>query len=65
VSDNFLIRIQWNDFSFISLLAASISFDVEFLNGKSSRQPNSNQFIDGICEQLQQAIEIYEKTPLS
>jgi hypothetical protein len=26
---------------------------------------NANQFIDDICERLQQAIETYEKTPLS
>ncbi len=60
-----LTRIQSNQYSFISLLAASFTYDAELFNGKSTRQPNSNQFIDGICEQLQQAIEIYEKTPLS
>jgi hypothetical protein len=52
-------------FSCISLLAMSHSFDVKLFNGKSTRQPNSNQFIDTICQQLHQAIEIYEKTPLS
>jgi hypothetical protein len=49
----------------ISLLAMSISFDIDLFNGKSTRQPNTNQFIDTICEQLQQAIEIYEKKSLS
>ena len=43
----------------------SLSFDITLFNGKSTRQPNVNQFIDGICERLHQAIEIYEKTPLS
>ncbi len=43
----------------------SISFDINLFNGKSTRQLNTNQFIDAICEQLQQAIEIYEKKSLS
>jgi hypothetical protein len=34
-------------------------------NGKSTRQPNINEFIDVICERLHQAIEIYEKMPSS
>jgi hypothetical protein len=50
---------------FISLLSVSISFDIILFNGKSSRHPNTNQFIDDICQQLHQAIEIYEKTTLS
>jgi hypothetical protein len=57
--------MQSNDFSSISLLEASFTYDVELFNGKSTRQPNTNQFIEGVCKQLQKAIEIYEKTPLS
>jgi hypothetical protein len=34
-------------------------------DGKSARHPNADQFIDDICKQLHQAIEIYEKTTLS
>lgn len=48
-----------------SLLATSISFDIRLFNGDSQRQVNANQFIDGIGQQLQQAIEVYEKTTLS
>lgn len=33
-------------------------FDVEFVTIKSVHQPNTNQFIDSICERLQQIIEI-------
>jgi hypothetical protein len=48
-----------------SAIAVSLSFDVQLFNGKSTRQPNTNEFIDVICEQLEQAIETYEKTSLS
>ena len=43
----------------------SLSFDISLFDGKSTRQPNVNQFIDTICKQLHQAIDVYEKTPLS
>lgn len=33
-------------------------FDVELVTIKSVHQPNTNQFIDSICERLQQIIEI-------
>ncbi len=33
-------------------------------NGESKRHPDANKFIDMMRERLQQAIEIYEKTPL-
>ncbi|CAF0768198.1 unnamed protein product [Adineta steineri] len=46
------------------ILSISLSFDVELLDGKSTRQPNVNQFINNICERLHLAIEVYEKTPL-
>ncbi|CAF4233790.1 unnamed protein product [Adineta steineri] len=46
------------------LLALSISCDVKLFNGNAKRYPNVNQLIDNLCERLQQAIEIYEKTPL-
>ncbi|CAF2618988.1 unnamed protein product [Rotaria sp. Silwood2] len=45
------------------VLAISFSFDVTLFNGRSTRHPDFNQFIDTICEQLRQVIEIYEKTP--
>jgi hypothetical protein len=50
---------------FIRILSISLSFDIELFHGKSTRQPNVNQFIDIICERLHQTIEVYEKTPLS
>lgn len=50
---------------FNSILSISLSFDIELFDGKSMRQPNVNQFVDIICERLHQAIEVYEKTPLS
>jgi hypothetical protein len=50
---------------FISLLPLSLCYDVTLFNGKSTRQPSVNQFFDDICERLRQAIEIYEKMPLS
>ncbi len=50
---------------FTSILSISISFDVKLANGKSTRHPDANRFIDAICERLHQAIEIYEKMPLS
>ncbi len=69
MSDKFQVHLylfnQIIFFSFIRVIAVSLSFDVELFNGKSTRQPNTNEFIDGICEQLQQAIETYEKTSLS
>lgn len=33
-------------------------YDVELVTIKSVPQPNTNQFIDSICERLQQVIEI-------
>jgi hypothetical protein len=33
-------------------------------NGQSIRHPDVNKFVDMMRERLQQAIEIYEKTPL-
>lgn len=41
-----------------SLFAAAFMFDVELVTIKSVHQPNTNQFIDSICERLQQVIEI-------
>ncbi|CAF1496521.1 unnamed protein product [Adineta steineri] len=48
-----------------NLLALSISCNVKLFNGNAKRHPNVNQLIDNLCERQQQAIEIYEKTPLS
>ncbi|CAF3941557.1 unnamed protein product [Rotaria sp. Silwood1] len=45
------------------VLAISFSFDMTLFNGRATRHPDINQFIDTICEQLRQAIDIYEKTP--
>ncbi|CAF1134879.1 unnamed protein product [Rotaria sordida] len=50
--------------SIANILSISISFDITLFNGKSTRQPNTSQFIDTICKQLQQAIEIHERTSL-
>jgi hypothetical protein len=33
-------------------------------NGKSTRQPDINHFIDDICERLREAMEVYDKSPL-
>jgi hypothetical protein len=41
-----------------------LSFDVTLPGGQSTRHPNANKFIDMMRERLQQAIEVYEKTPL-
>jgi hypothetical protein len=49
---------------FFSVLSLSLSFDVTLPNGQSTRHPDANKFIDTMRERLQQAIEIYEKTPL-
>ncbi len=49
----------------ISLLAISLSFDIVLFYGKSARQPNTNQIIDDICQQLQQAIETYEMSQVA
>ena len=49
---------------FFSILSLSLSFDVRLPNGQSTRHPDANKFIDAMRERLQQAIEIYEKTPL-
>ncbi len=43
----------------------SISFDIKLFNGQSTRHPNADEFIDDICQRLDQAIEVYEKTTLS
>ncbi|CAF4898854.1 unnamed protein product [Rotaria sp. Silwood1] len=45
------------------VLAISFSFDTTLFNGRATRHPDINQFIDTICERLRQAIDIYEKTP--
>jgi hypothetical protein len=57
------LKIIPYDFS-ISLLAVSLSFDIKLPNGQSTRHPNVDRFIDSIGERLNQAIQIYEKTPL-
>lgn len=51
-------------FFLISVLSISLSFDVELPNGRSTRHPDANRFIDTIRERLHQAIEIYEQKPL-
>ncbi|CAF3739250.1 unnamed protein product [Rotaria sp. Silwood1] len=51
--------------SIASILSISISFDITLFNGKSTRHPNTSQFIDTICKRLRQAIEVYERTSLS
>jgi len=33
-------------------------------NGKSTRHPDANQFIESMNEQVHQAIEVYDKAPL-
>ena len=48
-----------------SVLSASLSFDIKLPNGQSTRHPDANRFIDNIRERLQQAIQVYEQTPLS
>ncbi|CAF4573069.1 unnamed protein product [Rotaria sp. Silwood2] len=47
-----------------NVLVMSISFNVILPNGKSTRHPNIDQFIDTLCERLHQAIEVYERAPL-
>ncbi|CAF3918247.1 unnamed protein product, partial [Rotaria sp. Silwood1] len=47
------------------VLSLSLTFDVTLPNGQSTRHPDVNQFIDMIRVRLQQAIEVYEKTPLA
>ncbi|CAF4543477.1 unnamed protein product, partial [Rotaria sp. Silwood2] len=47
------------------ILSLSLTFDVTLPNGQATRHPKANPFIDMIRERLQQAIEIYEKTPLA
>jgi hypothetical protein len=49
---------------FISVLAISLSFDMKLPNGKSTRHPDANQFIESMNEQVHQAIEVYDKAPL-
>ncbi|UJR10196.1 hypothetical protein I4U23_014411 [Adineta vaga] len=48
-----------------NVLSISLSFDVKLPNGQATRHPDANRFIDTIRERLHQAIEIYEKTPLT
>lgn len=43
----------------------SIGCDIQLFDGKSTRHPNANQLIDRICQRLDQAIQIYDKTTLS
>lgn len=40
------------------------SFNVSFFDERSIRHPDVDQFIDGITEQLQQVILVYEMTSL-
>ena len=47
------------------ILSVSISFDLNLFNGQSTRQPGVDQLIDDLCKQLDQAIEICERTTLS
>ena len=67
MSDNFSIHLlmYYQIGCFIRLLSLSFYYDVTLLNGKSTRQPSVNQFFDDIRERLHQAIEVYQKTPLS
>ncbi|CAF4137092.1 unnamed protein product, partial [Rotaria sordida] len=46
-----------------NILSMSLSFDIILPNGRSTRHPNIDQFINTICERLHQAIVAYEKTP--
>jgi len=48
----------------ISVLAISLSFDIQLPNGQTTRHPNVNKFIDNVRVRLNQAIRICEKTPL-
>ena len=36
----------------------SISFDIKLFNGQSIRHPNPDEFIDNICQRLDQAITL-------
>ncbi|CAF1508051.1 unnamed protein product [Didymodactylos carnosus] len=46
-------------------ISTSITFDITLPNGQSTRHPDVNKFIDSLRERLEQAIEIYERTPLA
>lgn len=42
----------------------SISYDIVLPNGKPTRNPQIDPFIDAVCERLHCAIEVYENNPL-
>lgn len=69
MSDKYLVRKLTTyriDLSFfVSLLSVPLSFNVSSFNGRSTCHLNVDQFIDGITEQLQQVILVYEMTSLS
>jgi hypothetical protein len=47
-----------------SVLGVSCGHDITLPNGQSTRHPSVNLLFDDIRERLQQAVAIYEKTPL-
>ena len=47
-----------------SILSVSLSYDVKLPNGQADRHPNADKFIDAMRERLNQAIRVYEQTPL-
>lgn len=49
---------------YFSVLSVSLSFDIKLPNGKSTRHPDANRFIDNIRERLHQAIQVYEQIPM-
>lgn len=50
---------------FFRILSISISFDLKFSHIQSTRLPDVDQLIDDLCQRLNQAIEICERTNLS
>ncbi|CAF1171345.1 unnamed protein product [Rotaria sordida] len=55
---------KWIRERIVVILAISFGIDLKLFNGKSTRHPNTDQFIDMIRERLRQAIDIYESKPL-
>ncbi|CAF3866966.1 unnamed protein product [Rotaria sordida] len=55
---------KWIRERIVVILAISFGIDLKLFNGKSTRHPNTDQFIDMMRERLRQAIDIYESKPL-
>ncbi|CAF4636892.1 unnamed protein product [Rotaria sp. Silwood1] len=55
---------KWIRERIAAILSISFGLNLTLFDGKSTRHPDANQFIDMIRERLHQAIEIYQKKPL-